>query len=225
MIETRTPLLLGSGSPRRRELLATLRLPLLVAPVDVDESGREGEPARDYLERIVATKLAAAAALPAAAGAGAILVADTGVILDGAVLGKPSDEAEARAMIRALAGREHEVWTRFAIAGPGGSGGARYAETVATRVQFRALDDEEIEGYAATGEGLDKAGAYAIQGIGAFAVARIEGSWSNVVGLPVCEVIAALRRTGLLARFPAARPGGEGGESREPGGRSSATGA
>lgn len=111
-------------------------------------------------------------------------------------------------MIRSLSGREHEVWTRFAIAGPADPANpdraprAEHTETVSTRVRFRSLDDDEIAAYAATGEGLDKAGAYAIQGIGAFAVARIDGSWSNVVGLPVCEVIAALRRTGLLARFP-----------------------
>ena len=114
-------------------------------------------------------------------------------------------------MIRALSGRDHEVCTRFAIAAGGrsrgedgedGGGAALHEETVSTRVRFRALDEEEIAGYAATGEGLDKAGAYAIQGIGAFAVAGIEGSWSNVVGLPVTEVIAALRKTGLLERFP-----------------------
>lgn len=205
MIGPDKPLLLGSGSPRRRELLTTLGLPLRVVAVDVDESGRPGEGAGEYLRRIAGAKLAAAVRLPEAAGAGAILVADTSVILDGAVLGKPRDEAEARGMIRALSGRDHEVCTRFAIATGGGEGGAAvHEETVSTRVRFRSLDDDEIAGYAATGEGLDKAGAYAIQGIGAFAVAGIEGSWSNVVGLPVCEVIAALRSTGLLGRFPLA---------------------
>jgi septum formation protein len=195
--------LLGSGSPRRRELLASLGLPLVVAAVNVDEAGRPGEGAGDYLRRIVDAKLAAAAGLPEAIGAGGILVADTAVILDGAVLQKPVDEADARAMIRALSGRDHEVCTRFALAEGGRAGGAPlHEETVSTRVRFRALDDDEIAGYAATGEGLDKAGAYAIQGIGAFAVAGIEGSWSNVVGLPVTEVIAALRKTGLLPRFP-----------------------
>lgn len=208
MIDSDRPLLLGSGSPRRRDLLTALGLPLRVAAVNIDEAGRDGEGAADYLTRIAAEKLEAAKRLPGAAEAGAVLVADTAVILDGAVLGKPRDEAEARSMIRSLSGREHEVWTRFAIAGPadpessGRAPRAEHTETVSTRVRFRSLDDDEIAAYAATGEGLDKAGAYAIQGIGAFAVARIDGSWSNVVGLPVCEVIAALRRTGLLARFP-----------------------
>lgn len=208
MIGPGTPLLLGSGSPRRRELLTSLGLPLLVAPVDVDEAGRPGEGAGEYLRRVVGEKLAAATRLPEALGAGGVLVADTAVILDGEVLQKPRDEAEARSMIRALSGRDHEVCTRFAIAAGGRLNGERgeeaalHEETVSTRVRFRVLDEEEIAGYAATGEGLDKAGAYAIQGIGAFAVAGIEGSWSNVVGLPVTEVIAALRRTGLLERFP-----------------------
>ena len=203
MIGPGTPLLLGSGSPRRRELLTSLGLPLVVVAVNVDETGWPDEGAGDYLRRIVTAKLEAAARLPEARQAGGILVADTAVILDGAVLQKPGDEAEARSMIRALSGRVHEVWTRFAVAAGGSGGGAAlHEETVSTRVRFRALDEEEIAGYAATGEGLDKAGAYAIQGIGAFAVAGIEGSWSNVVGLPVSEVIAALRRTGLLARFP-----------------------
>lgn len=212
MIDESHPLLLGSGSPRRREILTTLGLPLRVAAAEVDESGRPGESAAAYLERVTLAKLAAARRLPQAAGAGAVLVADTAVILDGTPLGKPRDETDARAMLRALSGREHQVWTRFAIAGGGriarddaavpGCAGALHAETVVTRVRFRELGDDEVASYAATGEGLDKAGAYAIQGIGAFAVAGIDGSYSNVVGLPACEVVSALRATGLLARFP-----------------------
>ena len=105
-------------------------------------------------------------------------------------------------MLRQLSGRDHEVWTRYAIAAPDAPARAMRVETVVTRVTFRALADTEIDGYAATREGLDKAGAYAIQGIGAFAVAEIDGSYSNVVGLPACEVVLALRGAGLLARFP-----------------------
>ncbi len=206
MIEPRRPLLLGSASPRRREILTTLGLPLLVAPAVVDETPRPGEAPLTYLARVTAAKLAAVARLPEAADAGALLVADTTVVLDDRILGKPADEAEAAAMLRALAGRAHRVSTCFAISGPPDVERARHLETVTSRVVFRALDDDEITGYAATGEGLDKAGAYAIQGIGAFAVARIEGSYSNVVGLPACEVIAALRALGLLARFPLPRP-------------------
>lgn len=218
MIDRSTPLLLGSGSPRRREILTALGIPVRVAKADVDESVRPRELAEAYLERVVADKLAAVTRLPDVRGAGAVLVADTSVIVDGTPIGKPSDEADARAMLRRLAGRAHEVWTRFAVGGatPAGDperssrapgalaiGGALAAETVRTRVWFRDLDEDEIAGYAATGEGLDKAGAYAIQGIGAFAVARIEGSYSNVVGLPACEVVVALRRAGLLGPFPA----------------------
>ncbi len=198
MIDNRTPLFLGSASPRRRELLANLMLPIRWASVDVDESSAEGETASAYLERITAAKLEAALRLPEAIGAGAVLVADTAVIVDGAVLGKPRDAADARSMICALSGRAHRVCTRFAIAGAN----TVHSETVTTDVVFRALEDDEIDAYVATGEGSDKAGAYAIQGIGAFAVSSISGSWSNVVGLPVCEVIYALRKMGLLGRFP-----------------------
>lgn len=205
MIDLQHPLLLGSASPRRREILATLGLPILVLPAVVDESVLDGEAALPYLARVAALKLAATGARPEAKVAGAILVADTTVILDGRILGKPADEAEARAMLRALAGRAHQVSTRFAIAGPDAPTRALHEETVSTEVVFRALDDAEIEGYAATGEGLDKAGAYAVQGLGSFAVARLHGSYANVVGLPACEVVSALRRLGLLAGFPIVR--------------------
>ncbi|APR86856.1 Septum formation protein Maf [Minicystis rosea] len=202
MISAAKPLLLGSGSPRRREILSTLGLPLVVASASIDETPRAEEAPLDYLGRVTLDKLSAVARLPEAARAGAVLVADTTVILDERPLGKPADEAEARAMLRALSGRAHHVSTCFAIAGADDPARPRHTETVTSRVVFRALDEDEIAAYAATGEGLDKAGAYAIQGIGAFAVARVEGSYSNVVGLPACEVIAALRSTGLLARFP-----------------------
>ena len=202
MIDAAHPLLLGSASPRRREILAALGLPIRVAAADVDETPLPGEAPLAYLERIAAAKLAAVSRLPATAGAGGLLVADTTVILDERPLGKPADEAEARAMIRALSGRAHHVSTCFALSGPPSFERVLHVSTVTSRVVFRALDDDEIAAYAATGEGLDKAGAYAIQGIGSYAVARVEGSYSNVVGLPACEVVGALRQVGLLARFP-----------------------
>ncbi len=202
MITPTRPLLLASGSPRRREILTTLGVPLVVRAVAVDESPKPGEPALAYLERIAGDKLQAAMDAARGGSFGGVLVADTTVIVDGAILGKPADVTEAAAMIRLLAGRGHEVATRFAIAAPEGEGSLRYAETVITKVVFRALSEDEIEGYARTGEGLDKAGAYAVQGIGAFAVARVEGSYANVVGLPACEVISALVRMGLVERFP-----------------------
>lgn len=200
MIDESHPLLLGSASPRRREILTTLGVPLVVVSLDVDERVRTGESPEPYLERVVADKLDAAARH--AAGRGGVLVADTSVILGEETLGKPATKDDARTMIRALAGRAHEVWTRFAIARPEDPKRIAHAETVKTKVWFRSLDEDEIDAYVETGEGLDKAGAYAIQGIGAFAVSRIEGSYSNVVGLPACEVIQALGRVGLLGRFP-----------------------
>ena len=203
MIDSEHPILLGSASPRRREILATLGLPLRIVKADVDEASRASEGPAEYVERIALAKLEAIARRADVAGAGAVLVADTAVILGDAILGKPRDEGDARAMLRALSGRAHEVWTRFAIAAGAAPASPVHAETVRTKVVFRALADDEISGYAASGEGLDKAGAYAIQGLGGFAVARIEGSYTNVVGLPACEVVVALRGAGLLARFPA----------------------
>jgi septum formation protein len=216
MIDEHTPLLLGSSSPRRREILSTLGIPLRVQPAHVDEALRIGEAAQDYLVRVTRAKLEAIALLPESNRSGAILVADTSVILDGVVLGKPATEAEARAMLRALGGRGHEVWTCFAVAAPDKPAEALHEETVRTEVWFRPLGEEEISCYAATREGLDKAGGYAIQGIGGFVVSRIAGSYSNVVGLPACEVIVALRRTGLLGSFP--RVGGGSGPGAGGGG-------
>ncbi|MCC6648295.1 MAG: septum formation protein Maf [Polyangiaceae bacterium] len=192
-------LLLASASPRRREILATLGLAFDVHPVDADESERPGEAPRAYLERVVGAKLALGRTMAEARGHDAVLVADTTVVLDGAMLAKPADAADNRRMVRRLAGRSHEVMTRFAVAA---TSGASHAETVVTRVDVRPLDDDAIAAYVATGEGRDKAGGYAIQGLGMFAVSRIEGSYTSVVGLPAAEVVAALRGLGLLARFP-----------------------
>lgn len=203
MIDETRPLLLGSASPRRREILATLGLPLRVVSLDIDERMIAAESADDYLVRIASDKLAEAARH--ADGCGAVLVADTSVILDGRVLGKPTGRDDSTAMIKDLSGRDHEVWTRFAVSSGDEPARILHAETVRTRVTFRALDEDEIAAYVDTGEGRDKAGAYAIQGIGAFAVSRIDGSYSNVVGLPACEVIAALQRLNLLGRFPRSR--------------------
>lgn len=192
-------ILLASASPRRRDILSTLGLAFDVCPVDADESELPGEAPRAYLERVVGAKLALALPIAAARGLDAALVADTTVVLDGAMLAKPADAADNAAMVRRLAGRAHEVMTRFAL---GGAGGRRHAETVVTRVEVKRLDADEIDAYVRSGEGRDKAGGYAIQGLGMFAVTRIDGSYTNVVGLPAAEVVAALRATGLLARFP-----------------------
>jgi septum formation protein len=197
------PLLLASGSPRRREILANLGVPTVVAAVDIDESVLPGEAADAYLVRIVGAKLAAASkqfgekAGAGRASVGAVLVADTSVIADGAILGKPSGGDDAEAMITRLAGRTHEVWTRFAIGAPEEPARVLHEETVRTRVTFRPLTEDRVRAYVASGEGTDKAGAYAVQGRGAGLVSRIDGSYSNVVGLPACEVMIALERLGL----------------------------
>lgn len=203
MIAAATPLLLGSASPRRRELLATIRIPFVVTSADIDETPRGGEDAGSYLTRVVRDKLACVGLVARSRNAGAVLVADTIVLIDDVMLGKPADVAEAAWMIRRLSGRAHEVWTRFAIARPGEPTVPAHEQTVRTRVFFRRLDEREVMGYASSGEGLDKAGAYAVQGLGSFAVERIEGSYPNVVGLPVCEVVVALEGLGLLQGFPA----------------------
>lgn len=196
--------LLGSGSPRRREILANLRIPFVVHVAGADESTLPGEGPPAYLERVVRAKLAAVSAVfssptssPEARGTCAVLVADTSVIDGGAILGKPSDVHEAEAMIARLAGRTHEVWTRFAFGAPSASCEVLHEETVITKVTFRELTPARIRAYAESGEGMDKAGAYAAQGLGAGLVARIDGSYTNVVGLPACEVVIALERLGL----------------------------
>jgi len=198
MLSEKSPLLLGSASPRRREILANVGVPIVVRPADVDEATREGESPDAYLERVVAAKLEAVRGAAAGVEAAAILVADTSVIEGGVILGKPASIDEAAHMIARLAGKTHEVHTRFAI-GVLDAGDALHAETVVTRVTFRPLGAAHVRAYAESGEGMDKAGAYAVQGRGAALVSRIEGSYSNVVGLPACEVVVALERLGLLA--------------------------
>jgi septum formation protein len=179
-------------------MVAGLGIPFAVLPAEVDEAPRPGEAPGTYLVRIVDAKLEAVRAV-APAGALAVLVADTAVVAGGsAILGKPRDDADARSMLERLSGQVHEVSTRFCLAPVQGGTPSWRAETVTTRVVFRTLGRDEIEAYVATGECRDKAGAYAIQGAAAGFVRRIEGSYTNVVGLPLCEVIEALRAAHLL---------------------------
>jgi septum formation protein len=218
-VPTRPRIVLASGSPRRRELLSGLGLAFEVRPADIDESVRGGEDPTTYVDRLAFEKARAVAARlveePRAAGDGAarlaasprapgsrpgagsaaplVIAADTVVIVAGEMLGKPRDAAENRAFVTALAGRTHQVSTGHCLLY--GDWVERLVRT--TRVTFRPLDGAEIDRYAATGEGLDKAGGYAIQGIGAALVDRIEGCYSNVVGLSVAAVVAAARRLGV----------------------------
>lgn len=203
---THGPIVLGSGSPRRREILTNLRVPFVVHASAADESTRTGEAVAAYLERIVLAKLDGVAQAFAAdraevehvRGASAILVADTSVVDGGAILGKPTSTAEAEAMVARLAGRTHEVWTRFAIASAAIAPSVLHAETVVTRVTFRSLTQNQVHAYAESLEGADKAGGYAVQGYGAAFISRIDGSYTNVVGLPACELMTALERLGIV---------------------------
>jgi len=204
LIDASNPLILGSGSPRRREILSALGLPFVVLAADIDEERRPAEPPLVYLERIAAEKLAGVRARLGAAAHAAILVADTTVVIDGDVLGKPVDVDDAARLFSRIAGRVHSVYTRYAI-GLNGEQGVRLARTIETHVHIRAADAAEIRAYAATGEGLDKAGAYAAQGIGSFFIERVVGSYSNVVGLPACEVLGDLRVLGLIGSVAFAR--------------------
>lgn len=177
-----------------------LGIPFVVCRAAADESALPGEAPGAYVARVTRAKLDAVRALAPSHGAG-VLVADTIVVApDGAVLGKPGNDGEARTMIQRLAGATHLVSTHFMLAGPAPKGAPpEQAQTVTTRVTFRALARGEIDAYVASGEGRDKAGSYAAQGNAAAFIERIEGSYTNVVGLPICEVLVALRSVGWLA--------------------------
>jgi septum formation protein len=196
-ISRENPLVLASSSPRRRELLELARIPFEVVPAPVDESITEGEPALAYVARMASAKLTGATfALDGALRKGAVvLAADTVVVVDDRVFGKPRNDEDARAMLGSLQGRAHEVATAVAL---GGDAGLLAERVVRTTVVFRALDAAEIDAYVATGEGRDKAGAYAMQGMASAFVVRIEGSPTNVIGLPTAELVMELRRLGLL---------------------------
>jgi septum formation protein len=182
-------LVLGSASPRRAALLREMRVSFRVRVSDVPETPRPGEAPGDFARRVAVDKGDAVARLCPGEW---VLAADTVVAVDGAILGKPRDAADGRRMLRLLADRTHEVLTAVALFGPGGA--CVDARVVRTRVTFRPLGDDEIAAYVATGEPADKAGAYAIQGGAAGFVSAVQGSHSNVIGLPVEEVRALFER-------------------------------
>lgn len=198
--ELSAPLVLASASPRRREILDTLGIPFRVQPSEVDETREPGEAALDFVRRAARMKAQDVAARLGEPPAPFVLGADTVVIVDGEALGKPADDREARKVIARLAGRWHEVATALAVARGGGE--VLADACVLTRVRFRSLAAEEMDGYVASGEGRDKAGAYAVQGLGSGLVAAIEGSYHNVVGLPAVETLEVLREAGALGRWP-----------------------
>ena len=183
-------LVLASSSPRRRQLLEMLGLSVEVRPPHMVEVRRADESPRDYVERLAREK---AAAVPGTL----VLAADTTVVVDGEVLEKPADEADALRMLERLAGRTHEVITAIALRTDGGT---RQATDV-TRVTFRAADQALLRDYIATGEPMDKAGAYGIQGYGAALVEGIEGDFFGVMGLPLRLVLDLLAQAGHPYRF------------------------
>jgi len=183
-------LVLASSSPRRRQLLEMLGLTVEVRPPHIVEVRRADESPRDYVERLAREK---AAAVPGTL----VLAADTTVVVDGEVLEKPADEADALRMLERLAGRTHEVITAIALRTDGGT---RQATDV-TRVTFRAADQALLRDYIATGEPMDKAGAYGIQGYGAALVEGIEGDFFGVMGLPLRLVLDLLAQAGHPYRF------------------------
>ena len=190
---------LASASPRRLALLRGVGLPVDICPAHVDETALPGEDPVARVARLAEAKVAAAAArlgeLPEDA---VVLGADTTVVLDGEALDKPAGREEASAILRRLSGRTHEVWTGVHLRRPSTGGHAHAREC--TRVRLRAFGEEAVTWYVASGEPLDKAGAYGIQGLGVFLVEGIEGSWSNVVGLPLERLPGLMRTLGI--RFP-----------------------
>jgi septum formation protein len=178
-----TQLILASASPRRREILTQLGIPFEVVIPDVEEVS-EGDPEQVVLENATRKARAGLAAAPAGS---LVLGADTEVVLDGRVFGKASDRSTARAHLRALSGRTHAVLTAVVLLGPPGDAGrpAERSGVARSQVTVRELDDEALESYLASGEWRDRAGAYAIQGLGSTLVERAKGDFSNVVGLPV----------------------------------------
>lgn len=189
----RPTLVLASGSPRRRAILEGLGLAPVVRPADLDETVRPGEDAEGYVVRLAREK-AAARCDPGEL----VLAADTSVVSpDGEILGKPETPDDARAMLRSLADTEHRVLSGVALARAGQPVLARAETTIVT---FAPMSDEEIDWYVATAEPSDKAGAYGIQGLGGLFVSRVEGSYSNVVGLPVRAVYELFAEAGVDLR-------------------------
>lgn len=188
-------IVVASASPRRRQLLEQIGLQVRVAPHPIDEALRAGEAPEAYVLRMAEEKLRAA--LRAEREGDLVLAADTSVVFEGKVLGKPESDEHNRAMLRSLSGRAHEVITAVAVGrteGARSSADAIGIKADTTMVRFAELSETTIERYVATGEGVDKAGGYAIQGIGGGFVEAIEGSYSTVVGLPLHLTIELIRR-------------------------------
>lgn len=193
-------LILASASPRRRDLLDQLGVRYSVEPADIDEAQRVGEVPSDYVQRLAQEKAQAVAARFPAPGF-VVLAADTAVVIDGTVLGKPRDKGEGMEMLSRLSGRWHTVLTGVCVCSTSGVD----CQVVATEVEFVALSPAVCAAYLATSEAWDKAGAYGIQGLGGAFVRAIRGSYSNVVGLPLCETWQLLCAHGIATALTPAR--------------------
>lgn len=183
------PVVLASASPRRRDLLARLGIVPDIRPAHVDETPHPGEAPQALVQRLAHAKAAAVDAPDDAL----VVAADTEVVLDGRVLGKPADDAQAVAMLTALSGRTHDVLTGVAVR----CGDRTTTDVAVTRVHVRSLGPPEIDWYVRTGEPMGKAGAYAIQGAGAVFITGIDGSDTNVIGLPLALLVSLARRVGV----------------------------
>ena len=191
-------IVLASASPRRKELLTRIGLEIAIMPADIDETVLPGELPEAHVKRLSLAKAQAIADRDEINGRW-FIGSDTVVVRDNVILGKPADEADAAVMLRSLAGRSHRVVSGYAVVDR--QKNCFESIAISTRVTFRELTDAEIAGYIATGEPADKAGAYGIQGVGACLVSSIDGSYTNVVGLPLCEVVETLERMGAATLF------------------------
>lgn len=190
-------LILASSSPRRKDLLASFGKPFSIDVPDVDESVLPGEDPSSHVRRLALEK---ARTVQKRHDAGLVVAADTIVVLDGSIIGKPDDEADARRMLGTLSGCTHQVYTGVAVAdAAAGTAGSR---VVCSSVTISPISEEEIARYVATGEPLDKAGSYAVQGLGGKYVSRVDGSLSNVIGLPLEELRELFSAAGWAAPFP-----------------------
>ena len=188
-------IVLASASPRRAELLRSVGIEPEIRPAEIDESAAAGETPEAAVARLAATKAAHVAHELGARDDVIVIAADTVVVVDGIALGKPIDDEDALRMLHTLSGRAHHVLTGVHLIATGSGRTAAAVDT--THVRFRDLDEAWIRWYVATGETRDKAGAYGIQGRGAWLTTAIEGSWSNVVGLPLERLPALLRDVGV----------------------------
>jgi septum formation protein len=194
VVSLKAMLVLASASPRRKELLRNAGIQFMVQPADVDESTVAGESARDCAERLAREK---ALAVSRRRPRDFVLGADTVVTIDDLILGKPRDKDEAAGMLRILSGRKHEVITGVCLVRPGSERANVRSCSESTQVMMSEISEDEIREYVAGGESMDKAGAYAIQGMAARWIPRIEGDYNNVVGLPIALVYSMLKAAGI----------------------------